>query len=297
MWIKASGKRLADARRADLFVPVDVELFHAALAAGVELPAQKAVIGGSNLRPSIETAFHAVLPHTYVLHVHSVSILAHAVVDTGKEALAARLADLPWSWIRYVRPGWELAQEIAAATVDNARARVFVLANHGLVVAGDDLEATTALLHQAVALAETPKRPLQLPDESIFAHRLNRVARSGSALRPARASLTHTLALDPISYRICQSGVLYPDQAVYLGDKIHGCTSHHGDCVSPYEVVEGVGVFVAENAPPSIDAMLQCHADVLARISGDATVCTLSDAEVGELISWDAEEYRRSASP
>ncbi len=296
MWIKASGKWLADACRESLFVPVDIGLFHAACAAGLELPVQQAVIGESSLRPSIETALHAVLPYTYVLHVHPVSILAHAVLETGKESLAACLVDLPWAWIPYVQPGWGLAQEVAAAAKADCNVQVFVLANHGLVVAGNDLQATAELLRQVVALAGTSARPLPTLDDSKMKNWLKDAQRRGLALRAVRDPFTHALALDPISFQHCQAGVLYPDQAVFLGAEIYGCATTAANCDSPYEVVKGVGVFVADSASASVEAMLLCHAEVLARIAPDARLCNLCEAEVNELVDWDAEKYRRSGS-
>src|SRR5271168_2059028 len=90
LWIKASGKWLADADQEEIFVPVNMATMSA---------------GGVNLTPSIETAMHAVLPHRVVIHVHSVNAISWAVQENGAARLAERLAGLSWAWIPYVASG------------------------------------------------------------------------------------------------------------------------------------------------------------------------------------------------
>jgi len=57
------------------------------------------------LRPSIETAMHAVLRHRVVLHVHSVNAIAWAIRLDGPDRLTERLAGLHWQWIPYAASG------------------------------------------------------------------------------------------------------------------------------------------------------------------------------------------------
>jgi rhamnose utilization protein RhaD (predicted bifunctional aldolase and dehydrogenase) len=72
LWIKASGRWMADAMQEDILIPLD-------LAEVKELVKQKVDPTERYARASIETAMHAVLPHRVVLHVHCVNTIAWAV--------------------------------------------------------------------------------------------------------------------------------------------------------------------------------------------------------------------------
>src|SRR5690348_5389329 len=71
LWVKASGKWLADAADGDIFIPLDLSAVQARVRQGLD-PA----IEYQNA--SIETAMHVTIPHRVVLHVHSVNTIAWA---------------------------------------------------------------------------------------------------------------------------------------------------------------------------------------------------------------------------
>src|SRR2546421_2493385 len=79
LWIKASGKWLANALHEDILVPVDLELAKDCLRRQNDLRSMSLDLSGRSLRPSIETAMHAVLGHRVVVHLHSVNSIAVAV--------------------------------------------------------------------------------------------------------------------------------------------------------------------------------------------------------------------------
>ena len=180
LWIKASGKWLARAMEPDAFVSVPL----AGLRAALDRNEDVSTVGG----PSIETAMHGVLPHRVVIHVHSVNAIAWAVRRDGERLLAARLAGLNWRWIPYVASGLPLAQAIKTALTASPETNVFVLANHGLVVSGDDPAAAEDLLGAVENRLALSPRSLPLPEDSITA-------------------------------RILSGGVLYPCQAMFFGTK------------------------------------------------------------------------------
>ena len=62
--------------------------------------------------PSIETAMHALIPKKYVIHLHSISVLSYAILKNGKDSLNKKLRKLNWVWIKYKKPGVDLALEI-----------------------------------------------------------------------------------------------------------------------------------------------------------------------------------------
>ena len=80
MWIKASGTQLKDAVAQDIFVPVrwgDIANAVQNDAKLADMPQEFQLDG--ELRPSIETCLHAVLPNPVVIHVHCVDTIALAM--------------------------------------------------------------------------------------------------------------------------------------------------------------------------------------------------------------------------
>src|SRR5947209_3956078 len=128
LWIKASGRCMADALRDDILVPLDLEQ--------VSMDCMRRDIDPSERYPraSVETAMHATLPHRFVLHVHCVNTIAWAVRRDGPIQLRARLEGMRWQWVPYTASGLPLACAIERALRERPGADVFVLGNHGLVI-------------------------------------------------------------------------------------------------------------------------------------------------------------------
>ena len=105
LWIKASGKWMADAIREDILIPLDL--------AGVrEQVTQKVDPADRYYGVSIETAMHAVLPHRVTLHVHCVNTIAWAVRQDAPVQLQRQMEGLHWQWIPYVPSGLAMARTI-----------------------------------------------------------------------------------------------------------------------------------------------------------------------------------------
>ncbi|MEP6716895.1 MAG: class II aldolase/adducin family protein, partial [Terriglobia bacterium] len=83
LWIKASGKWLARATQDDIMVPVDLAHTRERIARNCNPAGDTVVVRGQRLGTSVETAMHAVLPWRVVLHVHSVNVIAWAVLRDG----------------------------------------------------------------------------------------------------------------------------------------------------------------------------------------------------------------------
>src|SRR5438309_7014735 len=108
LWIKASGKWMADADRYEMFVPVSLAEAREQLERNMDLvmdSARSAVqptrSAAQTMSASIETFMHAVVPHRVVVHVHSVNTIAWAVRQDAPSELAQRLSGLCWHWIPY----------------------------------------------------------------------------------------------------------------------------------------------------------------------------------------------------
>jgi len=111
LWIKGSGKWLARANQEEILIPIELAEAKETVEQGGEI-APRQISTNVRMRPSIETAMHAVLPHRVVIHVHSINTIAWAIRSDGIEELTARLRGLQWQWIPYAASGIPLAREI-----------------------------------------------------------------------------------------------------------------------------------------------------------------------------------------
>ena len=100
-------------------------------------------------RPSVEVLLHHLVPARYVVHSHA-TIANTLTCHTGGQALAEQIFGDDIVWVPYVDPGFILAQTLKQALEDyRARtgrelAKAILMANHGLIVAGDDPSAIRA---------------------------------------------------------------------------------------------------------------------------------------------------------
>jgi rhamnose utilization protein RhaD (predicted bifunctional aldolase and dehydrogenase) len=283
LWVKASGLWLADAEKRDLFVPVDTAKVLDAIDSGSEDDVKAATLQDENpegLRPSIETSLHALLPHRWVIHTHSVRTIAIAIRADADGQFARRLDGLSWAWVPYTFPGLPLTRAIKAA-MDSRPIDIVVMGNHGLVVAGDDLETTAGLLEEVERRLEQPAR--RLPESEA-------PARPG--LRPVSHAIVHALADDPAMRATATAGSYYPDHVIFLGPA--AATPESRKPGQHLILEEGAGAYLPEDAPPAADELALCLALVLARVPTDAELVRLTPEQEAALLGWDAEKYRQS---
>jgi rhamnose utilization protein RhaD (predicted bifunctional aldolase and dehydrogenase) len=299
LWIKSSGKWLANARDEELLVPVPLREVREALRKNSEIPPGHG--REQRLRPSIETAMHGALRHRVVIHVHSVNTIAWAIRVDVVARLSERLAGLNWRWIPYVESGIPLAQEIEKRVADAPETDVLVLGNHGLVICGDDCHAAEALLGELERrLAVTPRKTVAPETET-----LARIARDSQWRLPELESL-HTLGTDAVSRRVLKGGVLYPCQAIFLGPTMpvsskamvfssaRGRSSRGGKSPS-FVVVENSGVMIHENMTRIELANLIGLMEVIQRTDDTAPIRYLTLAEVRSVLSDRAYSYKAVA--
>ncbi len=308
LWIKASGKWMADADRQNMFVPVPLAQVrqqfarHAgSIADSAPSSVEPAWGAAQPLSASIETFMHAVLPHRVVVHVHSVNTIAWAIRQDAEPALAERLSGLRWRWIPYVPSGHPLASEIEKAVARRPDTDIFVLGNHGLVVCGEDCNAVEGLL------GEVERRLAVVPRRAPIAKKplLEQLAFL-SPWRLPQADALHALGADATSRRILRGGVLYPCQAIFLGhpapmmpcsipisdlrDGTGGQYAHR-----PFLIVEGSGVMLSQEITRAELAVLSGLVEVVQRIAPSAPLRYLTQSELAGVVSGDGVRYRASA--
>lgn len=297
LWVKASGKWLSQAAEDDMFLPVPLADVERQLAAEDEKFPEYQTTSGAVLRPSVETAVHAVIPHRVVIHVHSVRTIAWAAQKNGSEAVAPLLAGLNWSWIPYTHPGIPLA--IAIRNIRSTPLDVLILENHGLVVAAETCAQAEQLLQEVEQRLDTATRPAGAPDVA----RLGELCQ-GTSWEIASDAEAHALATHEDSWHIAEAGTLFPDQCVYLGPAAAVVRRNDtaDDAASRYReryhvepaclLVPGAGVLTRKDLKRSARELLLGLKRVVERIPASSHAIYLPPEQVARLMNWDAEKYR-----
>jgi rhamnose utilization protein RhaD (predicted bifunctional aldolase and dehydrogenase) len=299
LWIKASGRWLAQAMQEQVFVPLELAGLKESILNDSEIASHFAL--NDELRPSIETAMHAVLRHRVVIHVHSINAIAWAIRLDGPELLKERLAGLHWQWIPYAASGIPLAREIEKAVAGAAETDVLILGNHGLVVCGQHCHTAEALLCEVERrLAITPRR-FPEPDTTVLAM----IARFPRWQFPVVNSL-HALGTDSVSRKILKGGVLYPCQAIFLGQTMPLLPPavavskiaerwNGKDRTPPFVAVERIGVMLNEKMTSAERATLMGLVHVTLRTEESARLRYLTEAEVMSVLRQCAHGYQEFA--
>ncbi len=309
MWVKASGTWLSDARKTDIMVPVDPAGMKAALlSGGAEAEDAKtfALAGaGSDLRPSIETAFHAAMDWPVVLHTHCVATIAVAMRADAERVVADRLSDLGAIFVPYIKPGVDLARSIIARLTSTTQ--VVVLGNHGLLVAGETPSAAESLLRQVSARLEPAAVRAPIHNEGVAAEFLKTFTSSlvGTGFMPVPSSATQQVALDPALLALADGNTLYPDHLIFLGPGV--VVARPGETVPEASLratwdgpprklvlVPGRGAAIPSEAGASVLALARALGDVLVRADLREPVTRLTTGEEHDLLNWDAEKHRQA---
>ncbi|MFC1766107.1 class II aldolase/adducin family protein [Planctomycetota bacterium] len=158
LWVKPSGTTLMGLQpesfvamnRAKLVRLYEVEIptEPSAREALVKEVMAEAVDPGSSGRASVEAPLHDSLAARYVVHTHPVLVNGMTCGVAGKEACARLFPEA--LWLDYIDPGFTLCMDVRQRIKDFATERgrepeVIFLKNHGLFVAGEDLETVRAI--------------------------------------------------------------------------------------------------------------------------------------------------------
>lgn len=303
MWIKASGTWLAEAAEKDIMVPVESKTIASRLADTSDPLADlmqfvPKTVNRSPLRPSVETAMHAVIPWPVVLHTHAVEVIAAAVCRDWRCILDSLISALDPVYVPYVKPGADLARALSQHA--KPCSRVFVLANHGLVCSGEtvgEAERLTREVRQKTGIGLRVPRCRGQPTARFVA------ALEGTGWMPAPHAGTQQIAFEPSLCDIARSGTLYPDHIVFLGpgvrlvdgpDRLADLVADPAGVERKLILVPGEGVALPADASRSMLAMARAFGDIVPRIPRRRKVTVLTEEQEAELLNWDAEKYRLS---
>jgi rhamnose utilization protein RhaD (predicted bifunctional aldolase and dehydrogenase) len=292
--IKASGFWLKDASKKDIFVQLDYKRVLGSIKQGEVNFEDYIVLDKFNtkLRPSIETTMHALMPHKFVIHVHSINVISYAVLKNAKELIEDKIGDIDWLWVPYAKPGITLTREFIQ--LDAPRFDVIVLANHGLVVGGDTKEEVLCRLRE---VEENLLRPTRFFSYKVDKIRLNTIVENTDYKLPYY-DICHQIAKDSLSKKVISNNSLYPDHVIFLGagpipvvsyDNIQSAMSKNHKVI----VIKDVGLIVHYKISDNSEEMLYCLASILARLQPNDELQYLTNNDEAELLGWDAEKYRK----
>jgi rhamnose utilization protein RhaD (predicted bifunctional aldolase and dehydrogenase) len=297
LWIKASGTWLAESTTKDIFVPVDLAHLRQAIAKK-DFSATPKVVGDSNLRPSIETFLHALMPQHVVVHLHAIEVLAHLVHDNFQADFQSLLDEsTPWAVVEYYKPGAALAAEINAVLIQKPTAKVIFLKNHGVVIGGADVEEVNQIMSGLTLALCTRPANICPPSHLMSVTAANLI----DQYAPVADVDIHQLALNPDLFkRLSSDWALYPDHVVFLGPRAYAYRTWEAlndeeklaQDLPELVFIYGEGVYVTSSFNKAKQVQLRCYFDVIARQKPHSPMRVLTDIQIAELLNWDAEQYR-----
>ena len=103
--------------------------------------------------PSVETLLHAFLPHKFVDHTHSTSVLALTDQPEG-EALARETFGERMAYVPYCIPGFALAKSVGEIYAKNPSVEGLILMRHGIFTFAENARSAYELMIEMVTRAE-----------------------------------------------------------------------------------------------------------------------------------------------
>ena len=284
MYIKSSGTWFKDSLKKNSFTKIDLDSIKKNIR-----NEKKWKYSRSKSYPSIETLMHALIHQKYVVHLHSINVLSYAILKKGKKILEKKLKNFEWTWIKYKKPGLNLALEIKKKLSKNIK--IYILQNHGIIYAADSLQEINLLLK---------KIEKKLKRNTVFILKNNKHKNSlthKNFFKP-KEKIIQNFAWNQKFFQIIKNKSLYPDHTVFLHNKIFATNTNNKNVIErnidkKIIVIKNVGVFLNDNISYTEHEMLLCLA-MLLRISPlDYNLSFLNKSQQNELIGWDKEILRQ----
>jgi ribulose-5-phosphate 4-epimerase/fuculose-1-phosphate aldolase len=280
MLIKASGFSLATMIGRGGYVLVDYRLLADLYLGGKEVDEEEArrslreaLRSQGEKRPSIEAGFHSYLP-THVIHTHPLFLNAILASTECERLLEEAYAETSYHLVEYARVGHRLAAEVAKAYRRSTTGPpfIFFLKNHGLIVAGEDLD-------ECIGLTDTVAWEAQRIVEE----------RTGIVVPPYTPPRPHTVGAERgyLGAACSPSDVfLFPDAVVFL----HSL----GKEGAPFRLVQDrVFYSLPYESARNIDEVLYAHTHLLRLTERLGGATPLPPGEVEGLLAMEEEKHRQ----
>jgi len=260
LWIKASGTQLKDARVMPIFVGLDLGETRRHIEEGIELFPNRFGNSDVGLRASIETSMHAQIEAPFVAHVHSVGSVSMSVLIDESLAINSASHYCKVSYVPYVRPGLGLAAAFKDSV--DTKSRAAILGNHGLTVWGDSAQECIEILNTLEGIWVNQFDLVNLETNT-----------TGSNWR-----------------KVLAQGILVPDEVVFLGE-------YPFRNLTPNLSAKN-GLSDLANLNLGRSAWLEEFVEVLELVAKNVNdpnkVKYLDQANIDQLLNWEAEKYRQS---
>ena len=303
LWIKASGKKLRNSLVENIFLPLDL----AALQDQIDknqfnFSAMKPLENNfPNLRPSIETGLHGIIPRKYVVHLHPIGLLSTLVRPNIKEKIEKFYSCDEYLLVPYKKPGEGLTQYLNSARKIRNLPKLIFLANHGVVISGEtlsDVEISLSKIVDTFSQNSAPRVQVKLD--------LIQQLTAKTTWHLPIFDEVQLLAQDKAILNLALSGILFPDHIVFLGNSIHSVPAKAGDLISwlsqptikdlPYLIVPQLGVLTNPNLSQDGHELLLAWCRILREIPEGEKINYLHADEINDIYQWEAEAYRRRLS-
>lgn len=252
IWVKGSGKRLKDAASEDIFAQID---FSPLVEDEIISCHDFSKFSLSQISPSIEANFHILLSKAYVTHLHSLGAIALGVSSTP---LTSVFPEGNVTFIPYIRPGVELAAAVRSSR--NFQENILLLQNHGVIFSG-------------VTIFDIETK----------------IDEFENSVREFLVRLPINLEM-PNWIEILTSGVLTPDEAVFLGKTpFLKSEINSTECVT----IDSKGeIYFPSTFSNDRIELANFYVRVAKLIERRTEVQYLSQKEVDYLVNWDKEKLR-----
>ena len=131
--IKASGKWMSDVYSENIFTEVDLKKILDNVK-NKKYDFEIKSIKKNQLKPSIETIVHAIIPKKFIVHIHHINSIVHLIDNHFLSCIKKKLKNYKYKYsiINYAKPGAELAKLIHEKILIDKSIEVFLLKNHGV---------------------------------------------------------------------------------------------------------------------------------------------------------------------
>ena len=299
MKIKASGQRLGDSLKKNIFSEVNLDSILKKIEVG-NFNIDFKNINKKLLRPSIETTMHAIIPHKYVIHLHAIEILAVLVRKNAKKEVSSILGrNFHYEFFDYYKPGAELAKAIYLRKMNKNFINWYFLKSHGIVVSSDNLEKLIEdlnlvlkkfELHNKKKVNGTSNKNNLKQMKNFFIENYNKFEHSKLSNHFSNSDLFNIFKK---TWKIC------PDHIVFLGKNPLFINSSDQETINksnPPFIFCDESVYICNNANSNQIDQLICYYNLLSRQSNFNNIAQLTDLECDVLLDWDQEKYRQNLS-
>jgi len=286
LWIKASVFWLSEALTKQIFIPLDIH----------SLKAIKTDKNSENLKPSIETSLHVIMPHDFVIHAHSINSMFFSIHKQGESLLRGILKGYNWKWIKYTKPGKNLASEIEKNISSNQNVDILILENHGIVIGSNSIKECYSKLLEVEKLLELASLP-QVINTNPYPINKSFSFNGYSFIENIDAKI---VSRNNSFFDYFRSGFVIPDQIVYLDKNIKFLLNSNNldkfvKNKQKYDilVVKDLGVLISSFCPKNTEEIFYALCAVLIKFHSKDDISFLSEFDVESIRSWDSEKYRK----